>query len=198
MDLLQYTLHIFCEDIEEIRGRLSQCQFYSDTLYTPIVAELTEKIANVNTPIAQMRLLMGRLPQRDTVVTFYSVENDGHVSVYSDFFNFAGAFDMCKYFFVDLKTVVIAIAQIGHQYSVDIMQGEKQIGTVTTDAERSNLNEMASKVAKAIAQIPNAREEVIKNSLYRIFEDLQSMQSLSAKRVLQQLKKKAQVDEFFL
>ncbi len=197
MHLFQHTLHIFHPDMEEVRARLSQCQVYSDTLNTPSVEAFKSNSNPLSSPLSLFRQLKQQL-RKDVTVKFYSLDKKDYISICSDFFSHEGAFDMSKCFFEDLDAFVMAISCVDDQYFVAFIRGQTQIGSVSFDMEHMDFDDIVSCIGMYVEPILKPQYGVDINSIYRVFEELEAVQTLSEKQVLQLLKESSQMDKFIL
>ena len=199
MNLFQHTLHIFHSDMEEIRGRLSLCQTYSNTLNIPHIEKLRTILNETNSPLSQFREVKKYLrAKKDVIVKFYSLDKKNYISVCSDFFSHEGAFDMSKFYFEDLDVFVMAISCADSQCLLSIILGQAQVGSFTFDLEHMGLDDIVSIIGTYVDPPlwPQYRIDIV--SIYEIFNELKSAQTLSDEEALQLLKENSQIDEFIL
>ena len=195
MNLFHNTLHIFHPDMEEIRGRLSLCQTYSSTLNAPQIQRLKTKS---HSPLFLFRLLPTLLGKKDIVVDFYCHGKKDHVSVYSDFFDFEGAFDMGKSFFEDMDTLVMAVSYAECQCTVHFIRGDTKIGSISLDLGHTPFDNVQLRIRKYAQQQLTSQDLVHINAICSIIQALHSMQALSEQESLQLLKDHCQIDSFIL
>lgn len=197
MNLFQHTLHVFYSDMEEIRARLSQCQTYSDTLNAPYIESIRSNLNPSSSPLTLFRQLKQQL-RKDVTVKFYSLDRKDYISICSDFFSYEGAFDMSKCFFEDLDVFVMAVSCVDGQCFVSFICGKTQIGSVSFDLDHTVVNDIGLCIDTYIEPILKPQYGVDINSIYRVFEELEAVQTLSEKQVLQLLKESSQMDKFIL
>lgn len=197
MNLFQHTLHVFHSDMEEVRARLSQCQTYSDTLNAPYIESIRSNLNPSSSQLSLFRQLKQQL-RKDVTVKFYSLDRKDYISICSDFFSHEGAFDMSKFFFEDLDAFVMAVSCVDGQCFVSFICGKTQIGSVSFDLDHTVVNDIGLCIDTYIEPILKPQYGVAINSIYRVFEELEAVQTLSEKQVLQLLKESSQMDKFIL
>lgn len=196
MNLFQHTLHVFCSDMEEIRARLSQCQTYSDTLNAPYIESIRSNLNPSSSPLSLFPQLKQQL-RKDVTVKFYSLDKKDYICICSDFFRYEGAFDMSKCFFEDLDALVMAVSCVDGQCFVSFIRGRTKIGSVSFDLEYMAVNDIVTCIGTYVEPILK-QHGIDKSSVYKVFEELESAQSLSEKQALQVLKESSQMDKFIL
>jgi hypothetical protein len=184
--------------MEEIRGRLSQCQIYSNTLNASQVELLRSKLNKSSAPFFSFRQVKKYLRTKDAIVRFYSQDKKEFISVCSDFFSLEGAFDMSKCFFEDIDALVMAISCVNRQCLVSLIWGEIQIGSISFDLGHTILEDVGLSVARYVEGIQKLRYRVDKNCILKVFEELKPVQTLSEKEALRLLEDISQIDEYIL
>ena len=123
MQVFRHSIHVFNADKENVRNRLSQCQYYSENLNLPIIKANAQGIVDCNSPFSQVSQIMRIAKKRkDKVITFYLADDLECVSVYSDFFVLPKAFSMAKDFFADMEALVIAIERIENKIEISVIE----------------------------------------------------------------------------
>lgn len=200
MDIYTNSLHVYYSDAEEVKYRLAQCAVYSDVINTPHIEKLEDKIKKTESRLLQFYHLLKTLKKRkDILVKFYIINDTDHISIYSDFFQFDGAFEMAKYFFSDLDANVFAVSfDDGFSIKSDVIRGESLLKSVYINYKDVNGDTFMAQLTTQLKEDSGTETMRLSDRMFSIIKEVSKLRELGNEKAIRFLKANAEIDEYVL
>lgn len=165
----KYSIHVYNSTPDDILGRLSQCQFYSETLNEALLDLASKSISKADTTATQFKKIIKLLKgKKDRLVNFYLFEKTAYISVFSDFFSLNNAFDMAKTFFDDMDNMILIVNIADNLMMVEIRNFCNKSLKFVIDLNENHTNQSISSVLEENG-ISNEMASLLNSNLFELY-----------------------------
>lgn len=133
MNKFNHTITVFDANIEDVAVRLGECQHYSDKISERML--LDAGIDSKKDHLNFFELLNLLRKRKALVVSFFGINENNQLHIYSDFFNLDGGFCDAFHFFDDVNSVFMMCEKRNAMFYVSLIKHGKLLLDFTVDIE---------------------------------------------------------------